>query len=409
MLTSLLTAIQGAFASFARGFLIVSLVPTLLFLATNLALLSAVNWDWFSALKTNAAANSLVASLWTVGSASAALVLGALQPLLYRLTEGEDLPGPLRWYGHSVQRYRLDCLHEEAKKIADLYNGIDRMCDGWMANLALPAGAVGGSIPSAPALQLIRKLERRRRLGWEIPFGGIQQAVHALYFHLTAGGTSVTPPELREARRQLSRIIRYARDRVKHDNRNVHNQLQASFPGQVFDPDVSTDNILAPTGFGNIGRTMRSYALRRYGLDLDIFWSRFQKAMADTTSKMGENLAGQKSQVDFLLNMLWLTLLTGAFWTPALWIEGGHPLWFVVVAIASPALGWLLYDAACRAYLVFADQVRTSVDFFRFEVLKQLQIGAPNGTEDEVVLWERLGNRIGYARKDATFVYVRKS
>lgn len=409
MLTSLLSAVQGAFASFTRGFLIVSLVPTLLFLAANLAILSALNRAWYSALKVGSFSDGLITALWTVGAAVAALVLGALQPLLYRLTEGEDLPAFLRWYGHSVQRNRLDCMHEQARKIADLNTGIDSMYEGWMGNLALPLRNMGGSVPTAPTLKLIRKLDRRRRLGWEIPFAEIQEAVYALYLHLTDGGANATPPKLREARRELGRIIRYARDRVKYENRNVHNQLQASFPGQVFDPNVSTDNILAPTGFGNIGRTMRSYALRRYGMDLDIFWSRFQKAMADTTSKMPDNLAGQKSQVDFLVNMLWLTLLTGIVWTPVLWIEGAHPVLFVGVAIVTPALGWLLYDAACRAYLVFADQLRAAVDFFRFEVLNQLQISVPNGTEDEEKLWERLGNRIGYARKDATFVYVRKS
>lgn len=408
MLTGLLSAIQGAFASFSRGFLIVSLVPTLLFLAANLAMLSAVNWAWYSALKIGVFSDGLTTALWMVGSAAAALVLGALRPLLYRLTEGEALPAFVRWYGHSVQKYRLECMHEQATKIAGLYAGIDSMYEGWMANLALPPRNLGGSIPSAATLHLIQKLELRRRMGWEIPFTKIQEAVYALYLHLTAGGAGPTPPELREARRELTRVIRYARDRVKYENRTVHNQLQASFPGQVFDPNVSTDNILAPTGFGNIGRTMRSYALRRYGMDLDIFWTRFQKAMADTTSKMPENLAGQKSQVDFLVNMVWLTLLTGIIWTPALWIEGAHPVLFAGVAIVTPALAWLLYDAACRAYLVFADQLRAAVDFFRFEVLNQLQISLPNGTEDEQELWERLGNRIGYARRDATFVYVRK-
>jgi hypothetical protein len=233
--------------------------------------------------------------------------------------------------------------------------------------------------------------------------------VYALFVHLTACGRGDTPSVLRAARLDLVRVIRYARDRINYENRSLHNQLQASFPGQVFDPDVSTDNILAPTRFGNIGRTMRSYALRRYGMDLDIFWTRFQKAMADTPSKMSDTLSGQKSQVDFLVNLLWLTLLTGAVWIPALWIDGAHPILFVAVAIATPALGWLLFDAACRAYFVFADQLRTAVDFFRFDVLNQLQIPLPNGTEDEERLWERLGNRIGYARKDATFVYVRKS
>jgi hypothetical protein len=407
MLTSLLSAIQGAFASFARGFLIVALVPTVLFVAANLAILSAVNWAWFIHLKPAALADGLPTVLWIVGLAAAALVLSALQPLFYRLTEGEALPAVLRWYMHSVQRYRLDCMRDQARTIAALNTGIDMMYDGWVANLTLPPRLLGGSVPSAATLRLIRGLESQRRMGREISFATIQKAVYAMFLHL-APGPNPTPPQLRDSRRDLIRIIRYARDNVKYQNRTVHNQLQASFPGEVFDPTVATDNILAPTGFGNIGRTMRSYALRRYSMDLDIFWTRFQKAMADTSSKMPENLAGQKNQVDFLVNMLWLTLLTGAFWTPALWLEGAHPVLFVGAAIITPALAWLLYDAACRAYLVFADQLRAAVDFFRFDVLSQLQINAPNGTSDEEELWARLGNRIGYARKDATFVYVRK-
>ncbi len=406
MLSSLLTAIQGAFASFARGFLIVSLLPVLLFIAANAALLSAVNWAWFSALKLGNLSDGLASALWGVGAATAALVLGALLPFLYQLTEGQSLPRLLRWYLHTVQRYRLDRMHEQARQTAALVAGIDRMHDGWVANLDLPRH--GGSNPSKKTLRLIGKLERRRGLGWDIRFQEIQQAVHALRNDLNAGGIDRTPAKLREARRKLVRIIRYARDYVKYVNRASQNQMQTSFPGQVFDPNVSTDNILAPTGFGNIGRTMRSYALRRYGMGLDIFWTRFQKAMNDTSSKAADNLAGQKSQVDFLVNMLWLTLLTGIVWTPVLWIEGGHPLLFAAVAIGTPALAWLFYDAACRAYLVFADQLRAAVDYFRFEVLNQLHIGVPIGTEDEQALWERLGNRIGYARKDATFLYVRK-
>jgi hypothetical protein len=409
MLTALFGSIQSAFTSIARGFVIVSLVPTILFLAANFGILSVVDSDLYKALNVADLLNASK-SPWVAGVtvASAALVFSALLPLLYRLTEGEALPAFLRWFGHSVQRHRLDNIHDRARSLEVLKVGIDSGYEGWMAKLALPPGNIGGSVLPASTRRFIRKLELRRQLGWEIPIASIQKAVDALHICLMGGGAAATPPDLRDARRKLNRIILYVRERVKYENRNVHNQLQATFPGQVFDPNVSTDNILASTAFGNIGRTMRSYALRRYGMDLDIFWTRFEKPMADGSNKLPDNLAAQKSQVDFLVNMLWLTLLTGFFWIPTLWIEGAHPVLFVGVAIAAPALAWLFYDAACRAYLVFADQLRTAVDFFRFDVLNQLNIGLPNGTDDEEMLWERLGNRIGYGRKDATFIYVRK-
>ena len=114
MLTTLLSAIQGAFSSFTRGFLIVALVPMVLFIAANAALLSAVNRTWYSTLKLGAFSD-VSSFLWLVGAAAAALVLGALQPFLYRLTEGQNMPSFLRWYWHGVQRFRLDCMRAQAE------------------------------------------------------------------------------------------------------------------------------------------------------------------------------------------------------------------------------------------------------------------------------------------------------
>jgi hypothetical protein len=132
--------------------------------------------------------------------------------------------------------------------------------------------------------------------------------------------------------------------------------------------------------------------------------------MADSpTSKTFDSLQAQKSQLDFLVNLFWLAVATGIVWLPWLAVERLHPILFCATAIGIPWLGSVLYAAACRSYVVFADQIRTAVDYFRFDMLAGLRINIPAGTLEEEEIWERLGNRIGYARQDATFIYVRKS
>ena len=59
----------------------------------------------------------------------------------------------------------------------------------------------------------------------------------------------------------------------------------------------------------------------------------------------------------------------------------------------------LWYELACQNYLLFADLLRSSVDLFRFDLLKDLQIALPVGTKEEKQLWEQMNNQIGYDRR----------
>jgi hypothetical protein len=405
MLTTLISAVQGALGNFTRGFLVVTFIPVMLFVAVNVAIASVVCPGLLPASAVAAGfADGIKTALWMVGTGAAALVFGALQPVLFRLTEGDHMPEWMRRWWHASHQKRLDALRWEAARVYERRQKFDKATPRWRAALALPES--GGVVPTQTSQDLVGSLAKLRSRSEPIEPGQIEAAVTSMSADLQAAGANVVPKALRDLRREFQRVIGYARDRSLYDYRQIQNRIQASFPGNVFDPEPSSDNILAPTTFGNVGRTMRSYALRRYGLDLDIFWNRLQKVMEDsTTSKMFASMQGQKTQVDFLVNLLWLTVLLGA-WMPVLFLEGMHPRLFLTVAIAVPVLAYILYQTACRAYLIFADQVRTAVDYFRSDILAGLRIKLPVGTDDEMRLWERLGDRIGYARKDAAFLYA---
>lgn len=403
MLTALLGSIQNALTSFLKGFVVVALLPTAYFVGVNLLLISLSGVTW--ADKTHLvqfATDGLPLTAALVVLCAAAFVLTTMQPWLLQALEGEHLPGPLRRALHRGQADRLDALRDRAEAAFFAKDALAGQCNAAVAALAAVAHP-----PSETARRLVQDLWERRREGLAIEPEQIAEAIQALTADPAAGAAADV--SFGELRRRMHRIATYARDRSRQRFFQTQTQMQFRFPGDVFDPDPSSDNVLAPTAFGNIGRTMRSYALRRYSIDLDIFWTRFQKAMADSTNKtMFETLQTQKALVDFTVTMFWLTLVIACGWIPWLSAERLHPRLFRVVTVGAPSLVWVFYQAACRAYLLFADHVRTAVDFFRFDVIRGFHLTDPAGTLEEQILWERLGNQIGYANRNATFLYARQ-
>lgn len=414
MLSSLLGALQSALTSFTRGFLIVALLPVVCFAAINVSLLRIVAKPTFDAYVARVQVDSFDAVAAIVGLFVLALIVTSLQPILLELLAGESLPARVRQLLIRRQTDRLDVLKERAERAFAAKDRVEQRANGsgkadtssWISWLDARRTDVA---LSGQTLVDIGALWDLRRQGDDISAEQIEQVMQAFKPGVAAPAAPTTPREVSGARLKMLRIIGYTRDRSRYRFSETQNRLQFNFPGDVFDLNPSSDNVLAPTRFGNIGRTMRSYGLRRYSMDLDIFWTRLQKVMADSqNSKMFDALQTQKTQVDFVVTVFWFSVLTGLLWIPWLAIDRQHPTLFRVVTVSFPLAAWLLYEAACRAYLLFADQVRTSVDFFRLDILHALRITDPPGTQEEEITWERLGGRIGYANPKDTFVYAPK-
>jgi hypothetical protein len=86
-------------------------------------------------------------------------------------------------------------------------------------------------------------------------------------------------------------------------------------------------------------------------------------------------------------------------WTPlTLYKRSLHD--FLVAGIAG-VLALFLYSLACKTYSVFADIMRSAVDLFHFKLMEDLHLRLPTWLEEEKLLWERVGNVTGYARKES--------
>ena len=112
---------------------------------------------------------------------------------------------------------------------------------------------------------------------------------------------------------ELINAIDDSRERLHFEIRRLQNLRQFSYPTVSNANRGETSlNILAPTRMGNLTRTMRSYALDRYGIDLDIFWTKLQRTL-QKESNFYQTLSDAKIQVDFLVSLTFLTMMFTAF------------------------------------------------------------------------------------------------
>ena len=240
----------------------------------------------------------------------------------------------------------------------------DAAYDDWMQRLE-KLGKTGGA-PSPAGLAMIENLWDARRSGDVITADRISAAVLELQSSCDPGPAGPVSASSTQALWRLVRIATYARDRSRYGYLTTQNFLQFNFPGDVFDIEPSSDNTSLPPPSATSAARCAATRCADTLLDLDFFSTRLQKTMADSqNSKMFDALQTQKTQLDFVVTLFWFTLLTGAVWLPWLAAQREHPSLFRALMLGVPATAWVLYHAACRAYVLFADQVRTAVDFFR--------------------------------------------
>jgi hypothetical protein len=146
---------------------------------------------------------------------------------------------------------------------------------------------------------------------------------------------------------------------------------------------------------GNIGGTMRSYAQKHYGFDLEVLWTRLQNA-SQSSDKFYAVLQDAKVQLDFFVAITWFAVVTTITWLLLQLLVFRRPAEFLYIGIVGPVVSVIAYQLSCRAYRVFADLMRSCVDLFRFKVLTDLHLPLPPGLEEEKGVWQDLANLMGY-------------
>jgi hypothetical protein len=175
--------------------------------------------------------------------------------------------------------------------------------------------------------------------------------------------------------------------RIREDHNHIRLQTESYF-------SFGTQN-LSPTSMGNIANTIQSYAVDRYNMNLAVFWSRLQHTVA-ADKDFSSKLEGVRTKLEFLIGCSGLTAIWGAIWAVVLLATGYEWIAFVCVACGGPLIAYSWYRVATEHYKAYADVLRTSVDLFRFGLLKDLHLSLPADVDAERTLWNELHELTAY-------------
>ena len=430
MLSSLFTTIQSTLG-LSKNFLISFVVPLLIFFASSAAVFSVTRApyrDWIPRELPKETGWFYVAGI--IGFTALAYVFSALATPMRELLEGQHLLES-SWFRagmHKRQRKQLDKLSKRYRDYSKKLRRLNDSVSQWKTDLsqALKQGPVGGTCvypafgPPLAGSRQFRKVCKQRLKGQCLNDLDLRNAVRYLAGELQTKSTTGQPdgPVLEEDYRKLREVLEYAQDRDAYERIFWFKRRQFYFPG-VFkerkrDAKSSPSNMLAVTGMGNIARTIRSYGLNQYSLDLDVLWSRLQTVVQQKKEFYG-SLQDAKTQLDFLISLWWLTTLFWIAWGVVLPLtfDAEQPLpayvVFAAIALAGPVLSWIWYRLACQSYSAFADLMRTSVDLYRFELLDSLHLRRPSGKDEENRLWLSIVQATAFEDSTQNFEYKAES
>jgi hypothetical protein len=426
-LSALLNSIQSSLGS--RGFFVGSLFPVLVFVVGNGALLYRVS-PWFrSRLETvqGLSQQTFLVTALLLAMTIVAYILSAAASVLLETLEGKHRP--VAWFNrllHRIQRAKLGHLEKSywlcVYELGDIEEGIKDdptsvpPVSGWINRLnnARSAPRPGPRFPypetwlgrwtwrffQHPDVGMIEmsRIKRKRRAGIAVSAMLLECAVEKLEPILAANSADKTLKSWRSLDADCDFLIEsiyFSRDRYQAERIRLFNLRRFQFPVDLKSVAERSAIILAPTKMGNIGGTMRSYAQKHYGFDLEVLWTRLQNA-SQSSDKFYAVLQDAKVQLDFFVAITWFAIVTTIVWLLLQLLVFRRPAEFLCIGTVGPAVSVIAYQLSCRAYGVFADLMRSCVDLFRFKVLTDLHLPLPPGLEEEKGVWQDLANLMGY-------------
>ncbi|HEX3549441.1 MAG TPA: hypothetical protein VHT53_03660, partial [Candidatus Elarobacter sp.] len=321
-----------------------------------------------------------------VASIVVAYVFSTVVNAMREVLEGKYLlPAPIARALRSMHQDRLAAIDDGLERARTLRQELDQRTAGWEQALRLAAAAGSANRPFATKYVpdtvsvVLEDLVRRRRAGGAIKPDELGTLVEDLRRALTANDVRADPALARHYQQTLS-VVDYASKNAAADELRLYTIRQTEF-GLL---------IAEPTRLGNVAAALESYTVSRYGLDLNVLWSRLQPILQRDNKDAFGAIGDAKTQLDFLVTCCWMSALTTLAWFVVLAFAGDAPVAFLAVALIGPAVAVLFYSLAVANYLSYGEIVRAAVDLNRFGLLKELHVELPDGIRQERATWAAL-------------------
>jgi hypothetical protein len=156
-------------------------------------------------------------------------------------------------------------------------------------------------------------------------------------------------------------------------------------------PPAQRPWLVLPTRLGNILRNAETYPSLRYKMDAVLLWPRlyhllpdgFRQAMTSTRSSL---------ELMLVISMFCgaLSLFSGVY----LYSTHAPAGLYAVFTFGTLGISVFSYQAACRLAGQYGALIKSAFDLYRNLLLKQMRIVEPHDTDEERILWDRIGQRL---------------
>lgn len=321
---------------------------------------------------------------------TALLVLGfvvwALNPLLRRGLEGGMFVFTfLKRFYTERQRERLEELEEEIQMVRRqvfLYRRAMKKSPTWKDKLAVARGegethsTVDGYQLPPDLTQCRDRLIRARRRRLVIEFDEIDGFAQELANELRANPASRITL-LDELQGEFLALQDYGAGIAENRYERLITDREYRFPAE---------SDLAPTEFGNAAVLHRDYALTRYGLDIEYFWTRLHPIVAKD-EHLSASVESARVQMEYAVAMVWTSAVFTVAWSFILALTSTSVPLYASTAIGGAVATVMFYRTAVRKLRTFSDVIRSAIDLHRFDLLKALHIPLPTGAAEEPACW----------------------
>ncbi|MEU3918970.1 hypothetical protein [Streptomyces sp. NPDC029004] len=207
-------------------------------------------------------------------------------------------------------------------------------------------------------------------------------ALHPMQLALVRLYEGYWPRLLRGPARLLSGRQHHRRDSVAAEVSralSARDTQAAGEAGEVLRWSFPDRRSVLPTRLGNTLAAMEERAGAAYGWDAAVAWPRLYPVLGDACRQQVDD---HRNSLDSGVRLA----AAGTLLTPvAVWLLWGSG-WWLLLALAPPAIAWISYRGALQAALGYGQAVTAAFDLHRFDLLTALHLPLPADRDAERAL-----------------------
>jgi hypothetical protein len=378
-ITGVLNALQGIYG---KGFILAGFLPICLLLGVlwflgcclSAGFVEFTEYLLGAKLLQQFAIGTLLLFLISIAS----FVFWQLNSWFLRVFEGRVLPLVLQDYLSAGERNACTALDEEIAEYREEAGNFRQAVSQWEAQLVANSTGLGATLNNKP-LQDEYDALRKATEGWQ----AVRFEVFRTFFtHLETELRKtevVTGGTLEKMRDQLSGpLVITGRALAERDLYRSIGARNSKYP-------VDQMNI-GPSLLANVQEAQRADLQRSYGIDIGVFWSSLQKIAAGD-EKFAAILENSKARLDFSVALAALSAIFTLCWLFFYGLIASSWTVYLIVAGAAIVATIITRQLVLLNYQSFAETVRTTVELFRFELLKSMHVPLPLDSDAEKQTW----------------------